>query len=175
MTTAGIHRCDAIHHRGGTKPESRRQDSTMKRKNPEGVYEPVESAYSQVVSTNGGRTVHVAGTVPKDEDGKLVGAGDMEAQVHQVMENIRRSLSCEGATLSDVARVRTFTTDMDRYLSADEIVLDSFEESEKPASTLVSVERLADCFEGIEESIDATGEDEKPRYLVEVDATALIE
>jgi enamine deaminase RidA (YjgF/YER057c/UK114 family) len=147
----------------------------MKRKNPERVYEPVDSAYSQVVSTRREKTVHVAGTVSKDTQGRLIGAGDMEAQVHRVMENVRRSLSCEGATLSDVARVRTFTTDMDRYLSADEIVLDSFEESEKPASTLVSVNRLADCFEGVDGATDATGEDEKPRYLVEVDATAFVE
>lgn len=147
----------------------------MKRKNPEGVYKPIDSAYSQVVSTRREKTVHIAGTVSKDTQGRLIGAGDMETQIRQVMKNVSDSLSCEGASLSDVARVRTFTTDMDRYLCADEIVLDRFKENEKPASTLVSVERLADSFEGIEESTDVTGEDEQPRYLVEVDATAFVE
>jgi 2-iminobutanoate/2-iminopropanoate deaminase len=146
----------------------------MKRKNPEGVYEPIDSAYSQVVSTRREKTVHIAGTVSKDTQGRLIGAGDMETQIRQVMKNVRNSLSCEGASLSDVARVRTFTTDMDRYLCADEIVLDRFRENEKPVSTLVSVERLADSFEGIDERTDVTGEDEQPRYLVEVDATAFV-
>ncbi|MCX2819099.1 RidA family protein [Haladaptatus sp. F3-133] len=146
----------------------------MERTNPEDMYEPVDSAYSQVVSTRREKTVFVAGTVPKDLEGRIVGAGDIGTQIRQVMENVRRSLSSEGASLSDVARIRTFTTDMERYLSADGILLDSFGDGDKPVSTLVSVGRLADTFEGVDGETDATDDNEEPRYLVEVDATAVL-
>ncbi len=142
----------------------------MRRKNPDDVYEPTGSAYSQVVASPVEEMVFVAGTVPKDESGSLVGAGDMGTQIRQVVENIEASLSGEGATLSDVVRVRTFTTDMERYLSAESIVLEYFGE-EKPASTLVSVEGLADDFDGVKEG---TKDTEDAEYMVEVDATAVL-
>lgn len=142
----------------------------MRRKNPDDVYEPAESAYSQVVASPVEEMVFVAGTVPKDEQDNIVGAGDMGAQIRQVVENIEASLSCEGATLSDVVRVRTFTTDMERYLCAERIVLDYFED-EKPASTLVSVERLADDFDGVRGDPKVTDD---AGYMVEVDATAVL-
>ena len=142
----------------------------MRRENPDDVYEPAESAYSQVVASSVEEMVFVAGTVPKDRQDKLVGAGDMGAQIRQVVENTEASLSCEGASLSDVVRVRTFTTDMERYLSAEKIVLDYFGEK-KPASTLVSVERLADDFDGVRED---TRDTEDVKYMVEVDVTAVL-
>lgn len=144
----------------------------MERQNPEELYEPVGSAYSQVVSSSVEEMVFVAGTVPKNEDGELVGAGDMQRQIDATVQNVERSLAAEGLSLSDVARVRTFTTDMGSYLDSGRIVLDHWDQESLPASTLVQVERLADSFDGIESETDET-EDEKPRYLVEVDVTAV--
>ena len=140
--------------------------------NPDSVYEPVDSVYSQVVASPVGEMVFVAGTVPKNEDGPIVGAGDTQTQIDATVENVEKSLSAEGASLSNVARVRTFTTDMDRYLSSDRLVLDHWEDT-RPASTLVSVERLADSFDGVDPSTDRSGNTE-PRYPVEVDATAVL-
>jgi len=145
----------------------------MRRGNPDGVYEPVGSAYSQVVASPVDEMVFVAGTVPKDDEGSLVGAGDVETQIDRTVRNLEASLSSEDASMSDVARVRTFTTDMERYLSSDALVLDGFEDGEEPASTLVEVGRLADCFDGVDAATDVT-DGEEPRYLVEVDATAVL-
>ncbi|PCR89000.1 RidA family protein [Natrinema ejinorense] len=142
------------------------------RTNPENVYTPAGNAYTQVIGTNADRMVHVAGTVPENESSELVGVGDMDAQIEQVMQNISRSLAAEGCDLSDVVRIRIFTTDMDAYMRAQRTVGSYFSDGECPTSTLVGVDRLADSFHGI-----APGEptDIEPRYLVEVDATAVTE
>lgn len=146
----------------------------MRRQNPDGVYEPVESAYSQVVSSRAEKMVFVAGTVPKNRQGNLVGPRDMGKQIQCTVKNIETSLRSEDASMSDVVRLRTFTTDMERYLCSERIVLDYFGEEEKPASTLVSVDSLADDFEGTEKGDRTDTGTEEPGYMVEVDATAVV-
>ena len=43
----------------------------IERINPEGMYKPNKNIYSQVVTSRGPKTVHIAGTVPFDEDGNV--------------------------------------------------------------------------------------------------------
>lgn len=129
---------------------------------PESVYEtlrgnPVEDLYSQVVISEGIRQVHIAGTVPLNQNDEVVAKGDMAGQVAKVMENIGNSLAAADAEPSDVVRIREYVTDMDAYLEEGSEILTDFFEDEKPASTLLGVERLAN-----------------PDYLIEVDCTAVV-
>lgn len=125
---------------------------------PPDVYMPYFNVYSQVVVSDGnGDLVSVAGTVSLDIDRNLVGEGDMEAQVRQTFENVRRSLAAVGARPSDVVRINIFTLDVDRYLQEGAPQQDAFFQNGKPASTLVGVTRLAD-----------------PRYLVEIQVDAVL-
>ena len=132
--------------------------SHILRIDPPDVYMPYFNVYSQVVvSDKGGDLVSVAGTVSLDINRNLVGEGDMEEQVRQTFENVRRSLAAVGARPSDVVRINIFTLDVDRYLQEGAPQHDPFFGNTKPASTLVGVTRLAD-----------------PRYLVEIQVDAVL-
>lgn len=131
----------------------------LERKNPENVYQPYMNAYTQVIKATGTTQIHVAGTVSMEPGRRLVGEGDMAAQVKRTVLNIQASLAEFGATLADVVRVNTFVTDVDRYLKEGHVELVKlFGPGTLPVSTLVGVTRLAD-----------------PRYLVEIQATAVID
>ena len=128
----------------------------IERMNPSYVYQPYNDVYTQVIRATGTTQVHVAGTVSLAPGRKLIGEGDMTAQVRQTMLNIERSLTAAGAKLSEVVRVNIFTTDVDRYLMEGHIELVKAFDGHLPTSTLVGITRLAD-----------------PRYLVEIQATAI--
>jgi len=108
--------------------------------------------FSHVVETRGGRTLYIAGQLPLDKDGKVVGEGDFRAQVKQVFENLKARLEEGGATFKDVVKLnyyliddsdrKTFRETRDSYINLEH----------PPASTFVVVKRLAreDCLIEIE-------------------------
>ena len=49
-------------------------------------------AYSHVVVASGARTIYIAGKVSTDEEGRVVGEGDLAAQTTQVMQNLGLAL-----------------------------------------------------------------------------------
>ncbi len=69
------------------------------------------TGYTQVVSGTG-RLVAVSGQVAFDEQRRLVGEGDPEAQARQVFENLRRCLAAAGADFSHVVKLTYFLTDI---------------------------------------------------------------
>jgi enamine deaminase RidA (YjgF/YER057c/UK114 family) len=81
---------------------------------PAGVYEA--KGYSHAVKR--GNIVFVAGQVSKDVDGKLVGEGDIVAQVEQVFRNLKVVVEASGATLADVVKLNIYTTDRPRRPSS---------------------------------------------------------
>ena len=64
--------------------------------------------YSHVVIAQGQRLVFVAGQVPTNEAGELVGEGDMGEQAVQVYENLAKCLAAAGASFRDVVRLDTY-------------------------------------------------------------------
>ena len=130
----------------------------LNRMNPDGMYTPNKGIYSQVVTSTGATTVHVAGTVPFDEDANVVGVGDMKAQTCQILDNLRISLEAAGALPADVVRINVYTLNTDDYVAngAPEVI--AFFGDTKPSSTTVQVSRLV-----------------HPDWLVEIEATAVID
>ncbi len=130
----------------------------LNRLNPSGMYSPNKGIYSQVVTSTGATTIHVAGTVPFDKDATVVGVGDMKAQTRQILENLRISLEAAGAQPFNVVRINVFTLDTDDYVDngAPEVI--AFFGDTKPCSTTVQVSRLV-----------------HPDWLVEIEATAVID
>ncbi|MBX6384929.1 MAG: NAD-binding protein [Microbispora sp.] len=88
-----------------------------------------------------GDLLFVSGQVALDEDGKVVGEGDMTRQSEIVMENLGRILADQGSSFDRILHIRTFLTDMDR-LHEYGAVRSRFITGEPPASTTVEVERL---------------------------------
>jgi enamine deaminase RidA (YjgF/YER057c/UK114 family) len=94
--------------------------------------------------------------VSKDREGKVVGKGDMRAQIERVGENIRLCLEAAGATLADLVRTTTYVTDIDEFFKHSDIRHRYFGPA-LPTSTTIEVRRLA-----------------LPDYLVEIDALAIV-
>jgi enamine deaminase RidA (YjgF/YER057c/UK114 family) len=130
----------------------------LERINPAGIYKPNRGLYTQVVRATGTTQIHVAGTVPFDQQGNVVGVGDMKAQVTKVLDNLERSLAAAGARPSDVVRICVYAVDVDRYIEEGTPELLGFFGDHKPVSTTCGVQRLV-----------------HPDWLVEIEATAIID
>jgi 2-iminobutanoate/2-iminopropanoate deaminase len=113
----------------------------VKRTNPPTLSKP--TGYTHIVEVTGPvKTIYIAGQVALDKDGNLVGAGDMKAQAEQVFRNLEAALSAAGAKFTDVVKMNTYLTDMDKAPAVREVRARYFGEA-TPASTLVQVVRLA--------------------------------
>ncbi|MGH9457071.1 MAG: RidA family protein [Thermoanaerobaculia bacterium] len=116
-------------------------------------WEPIVG-YSRAVRV--GPFVHVAGTTASDEEGRVVGEGDVYAQMRFALEKIERALRAAGADLRHVVRTRTFITDISRWEEAGRAHGEFFGDI-RPVSTMVEVRALID-----------------PAMLVEVEADAIV-
>ena len=64
--------------------------------------------YAHVAVATAARLVVTAGAVPLDNQGKLVGPGDLAAQARQTIANLLRQLSASGATAADVLKTTVY-------------------------------------------------------------------
>lgn len=131
--------------------------SKLEHPHPAGIAQ--NPAYSHVVVASGARTIYTAGQVAMDENGALVGAGDLAAQTTQVMHNIGRALTAAGASFADVVKITTYVVD---YKPEHRAIIGKarspfFANMPPPASTLVGVAALA-----------------APDWLIEIEAIAVI-
>ena len=120
--------------------------SRIKMSNPNTLAKP-GGTYSHVARVSAGELLFIAGQVPVDASGKVVGDGDFDAQAEQVFENLRLALESEGAVFGDVVQFTTYLVD-----SRDIPKLRKFRErtypqyfpdGRYPPNTLLVVERLA--------------------------------
>ncbi|WP_326662335.1 RidA family protein [Streptomyces canus] len=112
--------------------------------------------YSHVVLGRG-RFVAIAGQVPLDEEGKLVGEGDAAVQARQVFENLRRCLTAVGATFDDVVKLTYFVTDMAHMPALRAARAEHIPDDRLPAASAVQVAALV-----------------RPEFLTEVEAFAVV-
>lgn len=115
--------------------------------------------WTHVVTTQGGKMVHISGQVSVNERGEVVGVGDLQAQTEQVFVNLQHALAAAGATFRDVVKTSLFVVGLKpehvpilravraRYLNPEH----------PPASTLVGVTALVG-----------------PEWLIEIEATAIV-
>ena len=106
-----------------------------------------------------GRTIYCAGQTSVDGDGNPVNEGDMAGQISQALDNVEAVLREGGASLADVVRLNYYTTDVDAFLAAQDVLVPRLREAGcRPSATLLGVSRLA-----------------FPPLLVEIEATAVAE
>ena len=89
-----------------------------------------------------GGLLFVSGQVPFDEDGTVVGVGDMRAQAIQTFRNLGTVLEAAGASFTDLVKLTYFVRDVtavaDIRAARDQFV----NVSNPPASSLVEVSAL---------------------------------
>lgn len=99
------------------------------------------------------RLLFTAGITARDPEGKVVGVGDMRAQIEQCFRNVGDVLRAAGADYGDVLKWTMYTTDIVAFGQHGETWRRYF--VNKPASTLIEVSRLV-----------------VPEMLVEIEAVA---
>lgn len=110
--------------------------------NPDNLWAPF-GAFSQIVIAGEGHHLFLKGQVALDQDGNIVGAGVMRAQVRQVLENIHILLTCVNGRMSDIVSLTQYTTDISAFMQAGDI-RKGFMEAPFPVTTTVEVSSLYD-------------------------------
>lgn len=108
--------------------------------NPPGVWSPF-GAFSMAVIQGHGQVVHLKGQVALDQQGQVVGAQDMRAQVRKVLENIRNVLASMGGEMGDVISLAQYATDIEQFMGTGDIRKEFFA-APYPVTTTVQVARL---------------------------------
>ena len=103
---------------------------------------PPPFGYSHIVDAAAGRIIYIAGQVPLNTDGQLVGEGDFEAQTRQVFDNLTAALEAAGASWRDVVKLNYFLRDVGQITSVRAIRDQYVDTEHPPASTLVEVSGL---------------------------------
>jgi enamine deaminase RidA (YjgF/YER057c/UK114 family) len=102
----------------------------------------------------------ISGQVSADANGKVVGAGDIEAQAVQVFENLKLALGGIGATFDDVIKFTIFIVDFtqERRKAVMDVRSRYISSENPPAATMVGVDQLVE-----------------PELLVEIEAVVAID
>lgn len=88
--------------------------------------------------------LHVSGIAPLKgglDSIRVIGEGDLRAQLRCCIETLRRCLEAEGADLCNVVAYTLYVTDIDGLLQAGDIFREHFG-AHPPASTWIEVRRL---------------------------------
>lgn len=113
------------------------------RRNVPGLADP--PGYTHLVTVVGARFVFVAGQVPLDEQGQVVGRGDPFAQAQQCLRNLAACLAAAGARPEDVVRTTVYVVAEERRTLGRlwQALLDSeWSAMVRTATTLVGVAHL---------------------------------
>lgn len=113
-----------------------------------------EIAFSLGVASDD-KLLFTAGITARDPEGRVVGVGDIRAQIEQCFRNVGDVLHAAGADYGDVLKWTMYTTDIVAYGKHGEVWRRYF--VNKPASTLIEVSRFV-----------------VPEMLVEIEAVARV-
>jgi len=128
---------------------------SVERIQPQGLTHPSSPpSFTHVVKA--GNTVYIAGQVARDAQGRLIGLGDIDAQIGQVFENIKTALGSVGADFGSLVKLTIYLTDA-RFRNNFREVSARYLRADLPSSTLLIVAGLA-----------------QPEYLIEIDAIAVV-
>jgi len=100
--------------------------------------------------------IFLSGQLSRDQNGRLVGPGDMAEQTRQAIRNMQAVLATAGGTLEDIVSIVVYTTDIRQFKEIVGARMEFFK-TNLPTSTIVEVNHLAD-----------------PGLLIEFQATAVL-
>lgn len=95
--------------------------------------------YSQAVKV--GRTVYMSGQIPLVPETMELVAGDTEAQIRRVFDNLSAVANAAGGSLADVAKLNVFLTDLSRFPLVNQVMAEYFQEP-YPARAAIGVAGL---------------------------------
>ena len=120
----------------------------------------LEKAFYFAQAIRAGNLLFISGCVSWDAQGKVIGPGDMKAQVRAVYRDLKETLAAHGATFRNVIKENVFTTDMEKLEANNDERIRHYtdDEAPPPASTWIGCTALA-----------------APDLLLEVECIALLD
>jgi reactive intermediate/imine deaminase len=95
--------------------------------------------YSQAVKV--GSTVYLSGQIPLVPETMEMVAGDMEAQIRRVFDNLTAVAEAAGGSLADIAKLNIFLTDLTHFPLVNQVMSEYFAEP-YPARAAIGVASL---------------------------------
>ena len=95
--------------------------------------------YSQAVKV--GNTVYLSGQIPLVPETMEIVAGDIEARIRQVFDNLTAVAKAAGGDLSDIVKLNIFLTDLSHFPIVNEVMAEYFDEP-YPARAAIGVAAL---------------------------------
>ena len=118
---------------------------TVTLSNPGGVHPPA-GWYHHLARVEGARLLFLAGQVGLDQDGKLAGNGEVNAQLHQAYRNIGKVLESAGASFDSIVQLTTYVVGRESvqpYLDArTELYSEIYPTGNYPPNTLLVISGL---------------------------------
>jgi len=103
-----------------------------------------------------GKLVFISGMTARHPDGSITGVGNIDAQTHQVCQNLKAAVEEAGGTLDDIVRVDVYVRNMEHFEAIHKVRREYFT-GIAPASTMVEVTKFV-----------------SPDYLIEINAIAVL-
>lgn len=117
--------------------------SSVRLHDPSGL--PPSIGFSQVAEVTRGKVLFIAGQVPRNAAGELVGKGDYRAQIEQVFANLDTAVRAGGGMFSDVVKLNYYavaSVDPAQQRAVVEVRDRYVNMQSPPVSTFVFVSRL---------------------------------
>lgn len=95
--------------------------------------------YSQAIRV--GNTVYLSGQIPLVPETMELIAGDMEAQIRRVVENLRAVAQAANGGLADIVKLNVFLTDLGHFPLVNQVMSEYFDEP-YPARAAIGVAAL---------------------------------
>lgn len=121
---------------------------------------PPSIGFSQIAEVTRGKLLYIAGQVPRNAAGELVGKGDYRAQIEQVFANLDTAVRAAGGTFADVVKLNYYavaSVDPAQQRAVAEVRDRYMNTQSPPVSTFVFVSRLV-----------------HPDWLIEIEAVAVL-
>ena len=122
---------------------------------PDGIFNSPN--YSHAMKKTG-TPLFIAGQVAMDAQGTPLHEGDPAAQARAALQSMKTVVEAAGGTMADIVKITILVTDLAHRAALAPIRGEFFTSGEMPASTFLVVSSLAD-----------------PRYLVEIEAVAILD
>ena len=128
--------------------------------NPESLFQSKKFGFSQIVVSQGSRTVRFSGQVAWDENENIIGENDLRAQVWQSLRNVKTAMEAAGGTLEDIVSLRIYIVHdwMEEAGAVGVGLREFFTDGHPPTATWIGVPSLA-----------------RPEFLVEIEGTAVLD
>ena len=95
--------------------------------------------YSQAVKI--GTTVYLSGQIPLVPESMTLVAGDIEAQIRRVFDNLSAVANAAGGNLADMAKLNVFLIDLAHFPIVNQVMAEYFDEP-YPARAAIGVAAL---------------------------------